>query len=73
MSSASDEHDRESVFLYALQALPLSEAFAVESHISECPDCQQEVETLRPIIDTCVSWPTDVLRPSASLWDRLAR
>lgn len=28
---------------------------------------------LRPIIDSFVSWPTDVLRPSASLWGRLAR
>ena len=27
---------------------------------------------LRPIIDSFVSWPTDVLRPSPSLWGRLA-
>jgi anti-sigma factor ChrR (cupin superfamily) len=73
MSSASDQHDRESVFLYALQALPSSEARAVETHISTCADCQQELETLRPVISAFVSWPTDVLRPSASLWDRLAR
>ncbi len=31
------------------------------------------METLRPIIDAFVSWPTDVLRPSASLWERLTR
>ena len=28
---------------------------------------------LRPVIDSFVAWPTDVLRPSASLWDRLAQ
>ena len=73
MSEAPDHHDRESVFLYALQALPSGEALAVKTHLSECADCRHELDTLRPIIDTFVSWPTDVLRPSATLWDRLAR
>lgn len=27
---------------------------------------------MRPIIESFVSWPTDVLRPSASLWNRLS-
>ena len=61
------------VSLYALRALPPSELSAVEVHISACPDCRQELATLRPIIDSFVSWPTDVLRPSSSLWGRLAR
>jgi RNA polymerase sigma factor (sigma-70 family) len=26
----------------------------------------------RPVVESFVSWPTDVLRPSASVWDRLA-
>ena len=76
MSSGSDTHDRdhrELVFLYALQALPSSEFPLAEAHISACADCQQEMETLRPVIGAFVSWPTDVLRPSASLWERLAR
>ena len=75
MSSGSDTHDRdypELVFLYALGALPSSERSVVEAHISACADCQQEMETLRPTIGAFVSWPTDVLRPSASLWERLA-
>ena len=75
MSSGSDTHDRdyrELVFLYALGALPSSECPVVEAHISACADCQQEMETLRPTIGAFVSWPTDVLRPSASLWERLA-
>jgi anti-sigma factor ChrR (cupin superfamily) len=76
MSSESTEHDRdylESVFLYVLQALPSSECPAVEAHIAACADCRQEMETLRPIIGAFVSWPIDVLRPPASLWERLVR
>jgi anti-sigma factor ChrR (cupin superfamily) len=76
MNSKLGQHDREHldlVFLYALQALPSSETPAVEAHISSCADCRQEIETLRPIIGSFVSWPTDVLRPSVSLWERLAQ
>ena len=76
MSSASGEHGQDNselVFLYALGALPPSEMAVVEAHISACADCRQELETLRPIIDSFVAWPTDVLRPSASLWGRLAQ
>jgi len=76
MNSKSDQHDREHldlVFLYALQSLPSSELPVVETHISVCAECRQEMETLRPIIGSFVSWPTDVLRPSASLWGRLAQ
>jgi len=76
MNSKSDQHHREYldlVFLYALQALPSSEIPLVEAHISACADCQQEIETLRPIVGSFVSWPADVLRPPASLWGRLAQ
>jgi ChrR Cupin-like domain len=61
------------VCLYALEALPASEAPAAEAQISSCPDCRAELETLRPLVDAFVAWPADVLRPPASLWDRLAR
>jgi anti-sigma factor ChrR (cupin superfamily) len=60
------------VSVYALRALAPSEMSVVGAHISACSDCRQELETLRPIIDSFVSWPTDVLRPSADLWGRLA-
>jgi len=76
MSSTSGEHAKdyaERVCLYALDALPPSEMAVVAAHISACADCRQEMATLRPIVDAFVSWPTDVLRPSASLWDRLAQ
>ena len=45
----------------------------VGGHIAGCAECRQEVETLRPVIDSFASWPTDVLRPSVPLWERLAQ
>jgi anti-sigma factor ChrR (cupin superfamily) len=63
----------ELVSVYALHALPSSEVPVVEAHIAACPECRQELETLRPVVDSFAHWPTDVLRPSASLRGRLAR
>jgi anti-sigma factor ChrR (cupin superfamily) len=57
---------------YALQVLPRSEIVAAEAHIVSCPDCQRELESLRPMVDRLVAWPTDVLRPTTSLQARLA-
>ena len=57
---------------YVTQALPASEAAAAEAHIAACPDCQREVDRLRPVIERFVAWPTDVLRPTTSLQTRLA-
>ena len=76
MSSGPGNHDRDSldaVFLYAVEALPPGERLTVEAHISACADCRQELETLRPVVRAFTAWPTDVLRPSASLWERLAQ
>ena len=76
MSSASDPHrcdQMELVSVYALHALPSSEVPAMEAHISACVDCRQELATLLPIISSFDCWPTDVLRPSKSLWGLLAR
>jgi anti-sigma factor ChrR (cupin superfamily) len=76
VSSESKQHDRdhlESASLYALHALSASEIPVFEAHLSTCSECRQELEALRPIIDSFVSWPTDVLRPSVSLWERLSR
>ena len=55
-----------------LQALPASEVAAAEAHIASCPDCQREVQSLRPVIKRFVAWPADILRPPASLQGRLA-
>ena len=69
MSPCSNLTDCESAELacaYATQALAPSEVAAAEAHISLCPDCQREVESLRPVVNQFVSWPTDVLRPTNS-------
>jgi hypothetical protein len=57
----------------AVRALSTNEVPAIQAHIASCPDCQRELESLRPVIDCFVSWPTDVLRPTTSLQERLAR
>lgn len=62
----------ELVSAYALQALPADELPAVQSHIAGCPHCRREMQGLRPVVDRFVHWPTDVLRPTRSLQERLA-
>jgi anti-sigma factor ChrR (cupin superfamily) len=62
----------ELVSAYALEALPASDVASLETHIARCPDCRRELEMLRRMIGTFVSWPADVLRPAASLQERLA-
>jgi anti-sigma factor ChrR (cupin superfamily) len=58
---------------YVAQALAPDEAAAAEAHIASCADCRREVESLRPVLESFVSWPTDVLRPTPSLQARLAQ
>src|SRR5205823_5942428 len=62
----------EATCAYAAQALGASEIAAAEAHIAACPECQRELESLRPVVDRFVSWPIDVLRPTTSLQGRLA-
>ena len=57
---------------YAAQALAPSEVAAAEAHIAACGDCRRELDSLRPVVDRLVSWPTDVLRPTTALQTRLA-
>jgi anti-sigma factor ChrR (cupin superfamily) len=65
------EHS-EATCAYAAQALSPGEIAAAEAHIAACPECQRELESLRPLLDRFVSWPTDVLRPTRPLQERLA-
>ena len=58
---------------YAAQALPPDETTAAAAHIASCADCRRELEYLCPVVDGMVAWPTDVLRPPASLQARLAQ
>ena len=57
---------------YVVRALPASEVPAFEAHLASCEHCRQEVDALRPVVDSFVAWPADVLRPSSSLRERLA-
>jgi anti-sigma factor ChrR (cupin superfamily) len=62
----------EATCAYAAQALAASDVAAAEAHIAACPDCSREFESLRPVVDSFVAWPADVLRPTTSLQGRLA-
>ena len=76
MRPGSGDHGQDHadlVILYALRTLPGIEVLGVEAQISACRDCRHEMETLRPIVDAFVAWPADVLRPTTSLWGRLAQ
>ena len=64
---------KELVVLHALRVLRHEESRAVQTHIALCSECQQELQSLRPVVESFASWPTDLLRPTGSLWDRLAR
>ena len=57
---------------YGLQVLPTSEVHVILAHIGSCPGCLRELESLRPVVNQLVSWPTDVLRPNSLLQTRLA-
>ncbi|MBN9086270.1 MAG: cupin domain-containing protein [Reyranella sp.] len=62
----------EPAYAGALQAVPAAELPALHAHIASCPDCHRALESLRPVIDRLVAWPTDLLRPTTPLQERLA-
>jgi anti-sigma factor ChrR (cupin superfamily) len=64
---------RDLVLASALGALEPDEVAAVEAHIAGCSDCRQDLATVSRVVGSFAFWPTDVLRPSPSLWGRLAR
>ena len=67
-----DQEHAELVALYALQALPPDERALAGAWLAACVDCRQELEALRSLVGAFAAWPTDMLRPADSLWDRLA-
>ena len=74
MSSRKPDQDHlETAALYALQVLSADEISVFEDHLVTCAECLREIETLRPMIGSFTSWPTDILRPPASLWKRLSQ
>ena len=72
MSAIVHCEQAELVAAYAMGALPQSDVPSIEAHLAVCTQCQRDMAALRPVVDAFVSWPTDVLRPSASLQTRLA-
>jgi len=66
----------ESTCAYAVQALGPDDTAAAEAHIAGCGACRAELDSLRPLTDSLVLWPADVLRPprplQAGLADRIA-
>jgi anti-sigma factor ChrR (cupin superfamily) len=42
------------------------------AHVVSCPQCQLELGALSQVVDSFVSWPTDILRPAQSLRAKLA-
>jgi hypothetical protein len=73
MNGKRHEDHLETAALYSLQTLAANEISDFERHLATCAECQREVESLRPIIGSFASWPTDVLRPPVSLWKRLSQ
>lgn len=73
VSSKHGEDHLETAALYVLQVLPQSEIPVFEDHLSTCAECRREIETLRGTIGSFTSWPTDILRPPESLWNRLSQ
>jgi anti-sigma factor ChrR (cupin superfamily) len=72
VSRQAREHDPahlDGVLLYALQRLPASERAVVDAQLAACAQCREELQALRPIVTSVA----DVLRPPASLWNRLAQ
>lgn len=73
--SAGSEQRRceraELVPLYALHALPSDEIRLLEAHLTSCPECRRELQSLRPVVDSLVSCPADILRAPDSMWSRL--
>ena len=72
-SSPNRCEESEATCAYAAGGLAASEIAAAEAHIAACPDCRRELESLHPVVDRFVAWPTDMLRPTTSLQARLAR
>lgn len=74
MSAYSGQHrcgQAELLPLYVLHALPSDEARLLEAHLTSCPECHRELQSLRPVVDSLTSWSTDILRPTDSMWGRL--
>ena len=62
----------ELITAFSVGALPAEDATAFSLHAGECKDCQRELDSIRPVVESMRVWPMDVLQPVAALWQRLA-
>lgn len=62
----------ELVYGFAIGALTVAEADDFEAHLSACATCGEDLGAVRAIIASFVDWPSDLLRPPASLWAQVA-
>lgn len=62
----------ETLCLHALHALTRTEAQEMEAHLAACDECRRELDHLRSVVGSFAFWPTDVVRPPAPLWSRIA-
>jgi len=73
--SAGSEQNRcahaEMLPVYVLHALPADETRRLEEHLRGCVECRRELQSLAPVVDSFIAWPTDILRPSQSMWTQL--
>jgi len=73
MSARIDRCDRSDlVSALALGALDPSDVPEMQAHLAGCSVCRHEMEATSRIVEAFAGWPTDVLRPSPALWERLA-
>ncbi|MHB8813401.1 MAG: cupin domain-containing protein [Steroidobacteraceae bacterium] len=74
MSARSEQShcaQAELVPLYVLNALPSGETHLLEAHLPDCPECRRALQSLSPVMDSFISWPTEMLRPSQSMWSQI--
>lgn len=71
MSAAPCKH-LDDIRLHVLDVDAKDDAVALEAHVEQCNQCRAELDALRSVVEAFVAWPTDVLRPAVSLWERIA-
>jgi anti-sigma factor RsiW len=64
--------ENEQIGAYVLDALPIDEAAAFETHLASCVACQAEVAELRSVV-SMLPLALDPVEPPASLRDRISR
>ena len=62
----------DAVYTYALDALTGEERASFEAHLAGCAQCRNELEAIRPAVESLEDWPVDVMRAPGSLWSRIA-